>query len=167
MESSSVALPYALHGDASFQNAVEFIAIVVGFAGIARAGVRKTDIAIRGDNRSSLSWALHESFRSPKARNAGIVYTFLGIEFDLRTSSADHIAGVTNVVADGWSRAYSSPQSIGFKDCDLLFPHDDHILPTLLSLMDPSHLALDTTDTATSFLAEVGRATTALKPTTR
>jgi len=158
-------LPYALHGDASFQNSVEFIAIVVGFAGIARAGVRKTDIAIRGDNQSSLAWALQESFRSPKARNAGIVYTFLGIEFDLRTSSANHIAGVSNIVADSWSRAYSRPQSLGYNDRDLLFPDDDHVLPTLLSLMDPTHLALDTCETATSFLTEVGRATTALRPT--
>lgn len=155
-------LPYALQGQAAYQNSVEFIAIVVGFAGIAKAGVRHSDISIRGDNVSSLSWALKESFRSPTVRNAAIVYTFLGIECDIRTGEADHIPGVSNVTTDGWSRFYTSPSDYGFSCNNLLFDEDDPTLLTLLTLMDPTQKALDSEASAVVFFAAVGAAISAL-----
>lgn len=152
----SCPLPYALQDDSSYQNSVEFIAVVLGVAGIAKFGVCNADIAIRGDNRSSLSWSLHESFKSPRIRNASVVFTFVGIDFDLRISEADHVAGVTNTTTDGWSRFYTDPQDIGYSQTDMLFATGCPILASLLLLLDPTHNALDSESTAIPFIRAAG-----------
>jgi len=149
-------LPYNPQGNSSFQNSVEFIAIVLGFAGIAKSGVSGASIAIRGDNRSSLAWALKESFRSPRVRNAATVYTFIGIQFNIHTSDAVHIAGTSNVTTDGWSRGYTNPSDLGFRDQDMLFADNDPVLDKLLRLMDPTHTALEFASSAIPFLRAAG-----------
>jgi hypothetical protein len=154
--------PFVLHDDSSFQNSVEFIAVVLGFAGIAKCGVSNAEVAIRGDNMSSLSWSLHESFKSPRVRNAAVVYTFIGIDFDLRTSEADHVAGVTNTTTDGWSRFYTDPHDIGYSPSDMLFDQGCPILASLLQLLDPTHNALETESTAIPFIREAGLAVSSL-----
>jgi hypothetical protein len=55
---------FRLHRDSSYQNSVEFLASTVALAVLASRGVRGCGIALKGDNTSSLSWALRQRFKT-------------------------------------------------------------------------------------------------------
>jgi hypothetical protein len=152
-KASQIALTYDLKDDSSWQNTVEFIAIVLAFAGVARLGVTSEDIIIRGDNISSLQWAVSESFKSERARNASVLYTFIGLEHDLGTSEGRHIAGKRHLVCDSLSRGFTKLEDHGFNQSDELWPRHDTELQEVLRLLDPTHMALDTDCSAAEFMS--------------
>lgn len=158
-KASRVSIPYDLQDDSSWQNTVEFIAVVVAFAGLARLGVASEDIIIRGDNISSLQWAVSESFKSERARNASVLYTFIGLAYDLKTSEGRHIAGKKHLVCDSLSRGFTSIKSHGFDESDELWPTDDPDLHEIMRIMDPTHSALDTETSAAVFMSSCARIT--------
>jgi hypothetical protein len=156
-------LPWNLT-DSGFQNAVEYIAIVSGFIALAMAGVSGESVVIRGDNISSLSWALRETYKGTLTRNASVVYTLLGIEYDLSVAEGYHVPGINNVMCDALSRYYSSPQHYGYDDEHIVLFDGHPTLIRLLSLMDPTIDRMSNFDTAPIFLAEVQSVVKSLCP---
>lgn len=59
----SVTFPYRLEQDSSFQNTVEFVAVVLAMACLASLGVSNASVRLRGDNVSSLKWSVKERFK--------------------------------------------------------------------------------------------------------
>jgi hypothetical protein len=149
---SKIKLHYDLKDDSSWQNTVEFIAIVLAFAGLARLGVHDEDIIIRGDNVSSLQWAVSESFKSERARNASVLFTFIGLASTLNTSEGHHIAGKRHLVCDSLSRDNTRLEDHGFDPEDELWPQNDPTLATVLAIMDPTHSAMADEDTTAQFM---------------
>ena len=132
----SVDTPFKIDRDASYQNAMEFTAIVLALAMLAQLGVRQASINIRGDNISSLSWALSERFSGLRSQRASIIYIALGISFDLVVGNVTHIAGVNNTRCDRLSRGVS-PQALGHSDVETILVRHGSVLYRLLTLCDP------------------------------
>lgn len=90
--------------DSSFQNTAEYIACIIGMAGLALLGVRGTDIEIRGDSVAALTWAETERPRGHLVTNASMVFTLLSICFGLDVKNGVHISGEDNWRCDRLSR---------------------------------------------------------------
>jgi len=80
----SVTFPYRLEQDSSFQNTVEFVAVVLAMACLASLGVSNASVRLRGDNVSSLKWSVKERFKGCLCLNAAVVYIAIGSRCDLR-----------------------------------------------------------------------------------
>jgi hypothetical protein len=147
-------LPWDLM-DSGYQNAVEYIALVSGFVALAMLGVSGEAVAVRGDNISSLSWALRETYKGSLTRNASVVFTLLGIEYDLSVAEGYHVPGESNIMCDALSRYYHTPQDYGYVDSDVVLSDDNPTLRKMLALMDPRHSGMSSIETAPAFIAEV------------
>ena len=131
---------FDLKGESRYQNTVEFIALVMGLAGLVTLGVNNVSVLCRGDNQSSLSWGMRENFKSQLGRRAALVLTTFGIHSNIQIAEVIHIAGKTNVRCDQLSRETVTPTELGFAS--------DQILPAtyfdkLCQFCDPT--VLDTT----------------------
>ena len=90
--------------DSSVQNTAEYIACIIGMAGLALLGVRDTDIEVRGDSVAALTWAETERPRGHIVTNASMVFTLLSICFGLDVKNGVHISGEDNWRCDRLSR---------------------------------------------------------------
>jgi hypothetical protein len=120
---------------------MEFLGVVLGVAAVASLGVRGASIRLRGDNTSSLRWALTERFRSVLCKRMSILFVSLGIEYDLTVDDSQHIAGEHNIMCDRLSRyrEYSlSPYDLGFKDNQLISIELGTPLHSMVSFCDPT-----------------------------
>jgi hypothetical protein len=147
-------LPWNLT-ESGFQNAVEYVAIVAGFIALAMAGVSNETIAIRGDNISSLSWALRETYKGTLTRNASVMFTLLGIEYNLSVAEGFHVPGDSNVMCDALSRYYKTTDDYGYAQEDVVLCDGMKTLITVLDLMDPRNNAMCDYESAPAFLARV------------
>ena len=105
---------YDLKGESRYHNTVEFIALVMGLAGLVILGINNVAVLCRGDNRSSLSWGMKENFKSQLGRRAALVLTTFGVYSNIQIAEVIHIAGKTNVRCDQLSRETITPADLGF-----------------------------------------------------
>jgi hypothetical protein len=122
--------------DSSYQNAMEFIAVVMAIAILVKLGVRGATIEITGDNTSSLTWAHSERFKGVRSQRAAIVYIALGMSFDIEVGGATHVAGIDNNLCDRLSRGVD-PRQAGFLDDTIITLHQDDVLTEILLMCDP------------------------------
>ena len=101
---ASIRLPFDLKDDSSYQNAVEFLAVVVCFAIMARRGHRDVAIHLKGDSTTALCWALEQRFRTGFSRNGVIAFVALSLGTGFKVDGTEHVDGKTNVEMDDFSR---------------------------------------------------------------
>ena len=99
--------------DSSFQNVSEFIGAILGFIGLIRLGVTDTDVQLRGDSISALTWAHTERYRGQLVSNAALVFTMIAVACGLDVKSVTHIPGSENQRCDELSRLGESRGTIG------------------------------------------------------
>ena len=128
--------PYALNHDSSFQNTMEFIAVVSTIFLCVHLGYRDTGLRLESDSTSSISWTSRESFKSERALSAACIYIPLMIKSGLVITEADHIAGTSMLLSDPLSRG-TSPEDLGFDSSVVV---DLSRVPTfvkIINMMDP------------------------------
>ena len=139
----SATFPYVLEQDSSFQNTVEFIAIVLAMACLASLGVSNASVRLRGDNVSSLKWSVKERFKGCRCLNAAVVYIAIGSRCDLRVDETVHLPGLQNIVCDRLSRG-TPPSVFGFRADQLVIcERQEEMFLEVLSLCCPSTLLQD------------------------
>jgi hypothetical protein len=98
-------LPFDLMNDSSYQNTVEFLAILAAVCHLVRKDRRNgVAISLRGDSVTALSWAGDMSFRGSSVRKAAMVFAYITSKFNVNVVSVHHIAGVDNDIPDAISR---------------------------------------------------------------
>jgi len=103
---------YDLDNDPKFQNAMEFIGVLMGLVTLRWLGVSHAVINVLGDNTPSLSWIQTWKFKSGSSTSAALLFVLLCHTGSLSVGDADFRAGVDNA-ADGLSRGVM-PSQLGF-----------------------------------------------------
>ena len=100
---------FNLNGDSSYQNTMEFTAIVIGLALLAQEGISDHRVQVMGDNISSLSWATCEKFCTGLSESAVTAFTVMGRVGNLFIEEGDdeHVRGEDNSECDDLSRGVS------------------------------------------------------------
>ena len=111
----SVVVPYALGGDPSFQNTMEFLAVALSVCVIRAMGYEQLGLDLIGDNTSSLSWAKYNRFRRGRSLRATLLFMRITSVFGMCINFAEHVAGESNSVCDALSRGMTA-QELGFKN---------------------------------------------------
>ena len=104
--------------DSSFQNLKDFLGVILGIIGLVKLGFWNTDIEIRGDSISALTWAETKRYGGERVTNASMIFAstifaYLCIAYGVNVKLASHIAGVDNGRCDDLSRLTSSGKSVG------------------------------------------------------
>jgi hypothetical protein len=102
--------------DPRYQNKAEFIAGVIGVVGTLFLNVDRTNILLRGDSKTALSWVSTWKFDGDEITRAACVYILLIQHFDVVIARTEHIAGVDNVWADRLSRVDDPKADTRWKD---------------------------------------------------
>jgi hypothetical protein len=135
---SGYELPYLLGGDSSYQNTVEFIAIVVSLLVVASLGLLNESVLIQGDSTTALSWSSKEQFRVGRSSAAAVclmqLHQFGG---GSSVSAVDHIPGALNP-SDPLSRG-TSPEDLGYRSSSVLRIEDNPTLVRLIARMNPAN----------------------------
>ena len=132
----TVSLPFQL-SDSSYQNTMEFIAVVVGCFLLARKGYRNRRVALVGDSITALHWAEKESFTGGLVFAPALLYVLLGGALDLWVCATTHIAGTENGVHDGLSRG-QTPAHLGFDPSVVVAATEGSSCWAILEMCDPS-----------------------------
>jgi len=132
----SISTHFAVGQDASYQNAMEFIAIVIAVSILIQLGARNSTVSVKGDNKSSLAWVLTERFKGSRSQRATVVYVALGVHFNLIVGEVTHVAGTDNDLCDRLSRGVE-PSTLGFDSKDTILFQEDSVTSQLLQLCDP------------------------------
>jgi hypothetical protein len=132
---------FNLNQQAKYQNIVEFIAIIAGYLALLTLGITHANIKLKGDNISSLSWASQERFRSHNGRNSALVFTVLGVLYDLHVVETEHVAGTSNILHDQLSR-HRTAQDLGYNK-ELILNYNTHPLSDLLECCNPLLTEID------------------------
>jgi hypothetical protein len=139
---SSVKLPFDLiEGDSSFQNTVEFIAVITAYAIMAKRGHKDLAIHLKGDSTTALSWAKDQRFRIGRSRNSAVVYTVMHMETGFRSEETEFFDSESNFFCDDMSRLvdpagqpYNYPENM-IERIDCSNPND--LVGMLIRLCDP------------------------------
>jgi hypothetical protein len=102
-----ITVPFDLHQDSSYQNAMELTAVVMALAFAAEIGLRQRTVHLRGDSMTVLSWLSGErsDIRSVLARAPAMTFLALCGRFNFIVDTAfSFIAGVDNWACDALSR---------------------------------------------------------------
>jgi hypothetical protein len=109
----SIDTPYLLDGNSSYQNTMEFTAMVFAVCVIRSLGHSDMGVDFIGDSNSALSWAKYERFRRGNSVPAALLFMrVVGSSF-LKVNHVTHVAGVNNTVCDKLSR-HRLPEELGF-----------------------------------------------------
>ena len=100
--------PYLLNGDSSYQNSMEFIAVLCAIILCVRINITHAGISIEGDNKTALSWAASERFRSTRILGASCVFVNLLVSAGIDIVGTNHIKGLFNTTSDKLSRGVSA-----------------------------------------------------------
>ena len=142
MTRTTVAVVEYAHGfllgdDSSFQNSVEFVAIVTSLLLVTSLGLGKEGVIIQGDSTTALSWTAKEKFRAGRSTGAAICYMQLQQgSGEVPISGTDHIAGAINP-SDPLSRGVH-PSKLGYPPWVILNLRDNPSLHELINGMDPT-----------------------------
>ena len=137
-------IPLGFGTDSSFQNAAEFIGIVMGLVALRVRGYRDIDISISGDSMSALKWASENAFKSANVLNASVVFTLICLAFGFHVCEAEHVSGLANWKADRLSRLAEGPSldetmaQIGFEGVPVIQLTDCPHAVTLLAACKPN-----------------------------
>ena len=110
---ASLALPFDLQQQSGYQNAAEFIAVLLGVMSLIRLGYHNCGIHLVGDNISSLKRSDTERFKGDLAVRASTMYIISGIEYNTEVVSVEHVPGIDNVICDKLSRGVC-PNELGY-----------------------------------------------------
>jgi len=134
----ATGLPFELEEDSSYQNTVEFVAVVLAMTCLASLGVSNASVRLRGDNVSSLKWSVKERFRGNRCVKAATLYVAIGSRLDLRVVDTIHLPGKNNVICDMLSRG-ASPCMLGFcEEQQFICEDQECMFNDVLSICDPS-----------------------------
>jgi hypothetical protein len=95
---------FGINGDSSFQNSMEFIAVVLGLFWAYSLGLPFRNFSVRGDSVVALCWSKKEVFRSEFCDKAVLVFSQLQHKYSFKIVNSVHIRGVDNILCDAWSR---------------------------------------------------------------
>jgi hypothetical protein len=90
--------------NSSFQNSMEFIAVVLGLFWIISLNLPYRNLTVRGDSTVALCWSRKQVFRSRFCDRAVLVFSQLQHKFKFNIVDSVHINGENNVLCDAWSR---------------------------------------------------------------
>ena len=134
---------FTLGNDPAYQNAMEFISIVMGLLTLVSLGFQGCVVDILGDNTTSLHWSTTLKFRSGTSSAAALCFVLLGHYKGIEVGNGDFRTGASNVNADRLSRG-ESPSVLGF---DSASSYELCTMPPTLGrlhdLLDPSALLVD------------------------
>jgi len=126
--------PYMLNGDATYQNSMEFIALMCGILCLIVHGAKHISVKIIGDSTSTLQWVSTERFKSKYSQRTALLFICLCVEFNVNIIETEFVPGVENVIADKLSRG-SSPASLGFSSWE---DFSSPIYVQLFTICDPT-----------------------------
>ena len=130
--------PFQLKGDSSFQNTMEFMAVVLGLGLLAKEGIHNARFRLRGDSRTSLAWAKKHRFKPGPSEATASAFLLFNQVCGLCMGEEDNefILGLINVECDGLSRG-KNPAQLGYDPSIIrsILPGDT--LYQLVCLCDP------------------------------
>ena len=129
--------PYNFEGDSSYQNSMEFIAVICSLALCVRLGMRSISISLQGDNQTARLWSKSERFKSARAMRAACFFICLSTNRRIEIAETEHLAGNLNVLSDGLSRGVSS-ESLGFSAYQVIDYLSCPVTKEVLRFMDPT-----------------------------
>ena len=94
---------YDLGNESRFQNAMEFIGILMALVTLRWLGVTHAVVDVLGDNTASLSWVTDWKFRPGSSTSAALLFVLVCHTGSLSIGDSVFRAGVDNR-ADGLSR---------------------------------------------------------------
>jgi len=105
---ASLMVGYDNTTDSSFQNAMEFSALVLGLVLMKERRILGSYLLLTGDSTTALKWGQTGKTKSDHAFPASILFAILGTRFGVEVVSTEHIPGVDNEVCDRLSRGVLS-----------------------------------------------------------
>ena len=129
--------PFELNGDSSFQNAMEFVAVICALTLCVRLGMRSISVSLQGDNQTALAWSITEKFKGTLALKAACIFICLSTSCRIDIAETEHLAGNLNVRSDALSRG-ASPASLGFSDHLIIDFLSCPVTKEILRFMDPT-----------------------------
>ena len=94
---------YDLKNDPKYQNAMEFLGILMGLLTLRWMGIVDVVVDLLGDNTASLAWSSSLKFRSGSSTSAALLFVLLSHHGGITVGNSIFRAGVLNE-ADGLSR---------------------------------------------------------------
>jgi hypothetical protein len=128
--------PYMLDGDSSYQNSMEFIAIVCAILLCVRSGISRVGVSLQGDSETALSWASSERFRSTRVLGASCLFVNLLMGSGIDIVEKEHIEGISNNTSDDLSRGVSA-LDLGFPANLIVDFMSCPICSDIITAMDP------------------------------
>ena len=128
--------PYLLNGDSSYQNSMEFIAVVCAILLCVRIGISRVGVSLQGDSETALSWAASERFRSTRVLGASCLFVNLLIGSGMDIVESHHIEGLLNTTSDKLSRGISALE-LGFPAYLIVDFLSCLICAEIITAMDP------------------------------
>ena len=136
---TAMSLPFEVTNESKRQNAMEFIAVVLGLLLAWRASLHHFTYNLYGDSISSLAWAKADRVNSVLARQANIIYTTISVHLHATVAETVHIPGTLNVIIDGLSRGLTSHE-LGLDESQII---DDAAIKEFIMMCDPSKVLTD------------------------
>jgi hypothetical protein len=94
---------FDLKNDPKYQNAMEFLGILMGLLTLRWMGIVDVVVDLLGDNTASLAWSASLKFRSGSSTSAALLFVLLSHHGGITVGNSIFRAGVLNE-ADGLSR---------------------------------------------------------------
>jgi hypothetical protein len=138
-------LPFPETSDSSYQNTVEFLAVLLGVLLAMHMGYRHRGVELHGDSWSSLQWALKDRVVSVLARRANIAYTLAASNSDITIESVHHMKGKVNVTWDGASRGEKA-EKLGLAPELQIHFGLEHPISQIIGLCNPQEPLVSTAD---------------------
>jgi len=133
---TGVRFPFDLGQDSKYQNTCEYIGATIGMAMLARLGIRRQTLKLKGDSRASLKWGCKGLFKGTLSRRATFVHILAAVQFELYIGEAEHIEGIRHVWCDGLSRG-KTPEELGIPVDRWFNMASDLTLMEILTECDP------------------------------
>lgn len=137
-------VPFNLNSDSSFQNAMEFLAMIAALMTLHMSRFSECSIHCEGDNETALRWSKNENFRIGRSMAGALAFIKLGMITNNDIASCHHIPGITNVLCDKLSRGVT-PLELGYNSN---LAHDN-LYPKLRQLLNLCNPMLSTVDLTT------------------
>jgi hypothetical protein len=136
--------------DSRYQNTAEYIAVVVGLAGLtAFFGASDEAVVLKGDSVTALEWSRRDRSRSAIAWNTAAVQVAVCAVAEVWVEGVVHVPGVDNTVCDGLSRGVDLRELPLIAGTPVVCLDGDELFESLVSLCSPHRIS----DARESFLS--------------
>ena len=122
--------------DSSYQNTMEYIAVVLAIGSLILSGIRGASVLLIGDSTTALSWAVTEKTKSPKTRRAATMMLLLTTKFNITIAGERWLSGEDNFACDSLSRSVKPETMSGHED--ILNVERSDWMMELVNLCDPT-----------------------------